>query len=238
LTNGLRLLCSTDFMWGAELPEIVRLLVKAGCEGVVVSTEPPHYLPSMLHRTVISYLRTVVRELDAIVAVRSPVSDVNVFSTNPHIAEASMKSIEEAVRLAYSINADFVIIRPSRDPYEGNPLVAARKLQALVTRMGRDQYAAFELIGSSSKEIADRLTDPRFGVVYIHGYTPSSMLAHRKLIGIAIPTSDRRPLHRVIPGLREDTPYLLLYPDERRMFETSSIRRIVLRAKNWRNSLI
>ncbi|MDK2373035.1 MAG: TIM barrel protein [Candidatus Korarchaeota archaeon] len=238
MTKGLRLLCSTDFMWGAELPEVVKLLVKSGCEGIVVSTEPPRYLPSLLHRSVISHLRTVLRELDTIVAVRSPVSDVNVFSTNPHIAEASIKSIEEAMRLAYSINADFLVIRPSQRPYEGNPLVAARKLQALVTRLDRDHYAAFELIGSNSKEIADRLADPRLGVVYIHEHTPASMLAHRKLVGVAVHTSDTRPLHRVIPGLREDTPYLLLYPDERRMFETAMIKRIVLRAKNWRNSLI
>ncbi len=238
LTNGLRLLCSTDFMWGAELPEIIKLLIRAGCEGVVISTEPPHYLPSLLHRSVISSLRAVVKELDSVIAVRSPVTDVNVFSANPHIAEASMKSVEEAVRLAYSVNADFVVIRPSHEPYEGSPLVAARKLQALITRMDRDQYAAFELIGNGSKEIADRLSDPRLGVVYVHGRTPTSVLDHRKLVGVAVHVSDRRPLHRVIPGLREDTPYLFLYPDERRMFETTAIRRMILTAKNWRNNLV
>ncbi len=238
MTNGLKLLCSTDFMWGAELPEVIKLLVRAGCEGVVISTEPPHYLPSLLHRSVISSLRAVVKELDRIIAVRSPTSDVNVFSANPHIAEASMRSIEEAVRLTYSINADFVVIRPSHGPYEGSPLVAARKLQTLITRMGRDQYAAFELIGNNSKEIADRLTDPRLGVVYVYGRTPTSLLAHRKLVGVAVHVSDRRPLHRVIPGLREDTPYLFMYPDERRMFETTTIRRVILAAKNWRNNLI
>lgn len=235
--EGLILLCSTDFLWGAELPDIVRLLARSGCEGVVISTDPPYYLPSLLHRSVTPYLRSISRESDIVIAVRSPSIDVNLFSANPYIAEATIKSIEEGIKLAHSIAADFVIIRPSSSPQDENPSLASRKLQVIVSRLFRDQYAAFELIGSNSKEIADGLMNPKLGVVYIHGSSPRELLAHRKLVGVAVHISEDEPL-RVIPGLRGDTPYLLLYPDERKMFKGDELGRMILKAKNWRDNLI
>lgn len=237
MIKGLVLLCSTDFMWGVELPEIARLLARSGCEGIVISTDPPYYLPSKLHRSVISQLRSVVEELDIITAVRSPSIDVNLYSENPYIVEATIKSIEEGIKLAHFITADFVIISPSSRPLDGNPSLASRKLQMVSSRLSRDQYAAFELTGSSSKEIADRLMSPRLGVIYIHGSSPRELLAHRKLVGVAVHVSEDRSL-RIIPGLRVDTPYLLIYPDRRRMFNGDVLRRIIIKAKNWRDSLI
>ena len=237
MTDGLRLLCSTDFMWGAEIPEVIRLLIRAGCEGVMISTEPPHYLPSLVHRSSVSALRSVVRDLDVVVAVRAPIEDINVYSPNPHIANASVRSVEEAVRLGYSIGADFIIIRPSYRPYDGNPVVAARKLQALMSKMGRDQYAAFELIGGRSREIADRLSDPRLGIVYFHRESPPDLLSHRKLVGVSLRLSEATPL-RIIPGLKGDTPSLLIHPERKRMHDTSAIRRMIVRTKSWRDGLI
>lgn len=234
----LRLLCSTDFLWGAEPPEVVRLLMRLGCEGLVLSTEPPHYLPSMMHRSSLSALKAALRDLDTIVAVRSPDTDVNIFSHNPHISEASIRSIGEAARLAYTLDADFLVIRPSYKPFKGNPAVAVRKLQIVISRIARDQYAAFELIGSNSVEIADQLMDKRLGAIYVHGMSPSGLLKHRKLVGISMYIAEGSPPKKVIPGLREDTPYLLLFPVERHLYSVEELRRLILRTKNWRNSLI
>ncbi len=234
----MRVLCSTEFLWGAELSETVRLLSKLGCEGFIISTEPPHYLPSMMHRSSILSLKSVLASIDTVVVVRSPETDVNLFSSNPYISEASIKSIEEAGKLAKILNADFTVIRPSSKPFSGNPVIAARKLQVLASRIGRDHYMAFELLGEGSANIADNLLDPRLGIIYVHGKSPHDLLNHRKLVGISMYVMEGKPPRKVIPGLKGETPYLIIYPSRRHLYDTKELRRIIIGTKSWRDSLI
>ncbi len=234
----MRVLCSTEFLWGAELSEAVKLLNKIGCEGLVVSTEPPYYLPSMMHRSSLSSLKSTLESLNTVIAVRSPESDVNLFSYNPYISEASTKSIEDAAKLARIIDADFIIVRPSSRPFNGNPMIAAKKLQAISSRIGRNQYIAFELIGDNSPSIADNLTDPKLGIIYLHEISSPKLVSHRKLVGISIHVEEGRPPRKVIPGLRSEVPYILIYPSKRHMYNTDDLRRLVIKTKNWRDSLV
>ncbi len=234
----MRLLCSTEFLWGAELSEAVRLLNRLGCEGLIISTEPPNYLPSMMHKSSLSSLKSALEILDTIVAVRSPEADVNLFSYNPYISEASVRSIEEASKIARIINADFIITRPSSRPFNGNPVIAAKKLQAISSRVGRDQYMAFELFGDSSLGIADNLMDSRLGVIYLHEMTPHKLLSHRKLVGISMYVEEGKPPRKVIPGLRSEMPYIFIYPSRRHLYSTDELKRIIIKVKNWRDSII
>ncbi len=239
MANTIKVLCSTEFLWGVELSEAVKLLNKLGCEGLVISTEPPYYLPSTIHRSSLSSLKSTLEVLSTIVAVRSPEADVNLFSYNPYISEASAKSIEEASKLARIIDADFVIIRPSYRPFNSNPIIAAKKLQMISSRVGRGQYMAFELLGDNSSDIADNLMDdPRMGVIYLHEMSSPKLLSHRKLVGLSIYVEEEKPPRKVIPGLRSEMPYILVYPRRRHLYNTDELRRIIIKAKNWRDSLI
>ncbi len=234
----MRVLCSTEFLWGAELSETVMLLSKLGCEGFIISTEPPHYLPSMMHKSSMLSLKSVLSSIDAVVVVRSPETDINLFSSNPYISEASIRSIEEAGKLAKILNADFMIIRPSSKPFNGNPMIAVRKLQVLASKIGRDHYMAFELLGEGSVNIADNLLDPRLGIIYVYGMSPHDLINHRKLVGISMYITEGKPPRKVIPGLKGETPYLIIYPSRRHLYDTKELKRIIIGAKSWRDSLI
>ncbi|MCS7102716.1 MAG: hypothetical protein NZ992_02400 [Candidatus Korarchaeum sp.] len=233
IKKGLRLLCSTEFFWGSDIGDAITYMVRSGCEGVLISTEPPHYFPSMLHRENIRTIRDLIRNLDITVAVRSPETDVNLFSSNPYISEASQRSIEDSINLSLYLNADFSVIRPSNNPVPANYSVFLSKLQRILAGIGRDAYIALELIGDNSEEIVSRIRERRLGVIYVDGRSSEGLLRSDRLVGISVYFHGSQPL-RVIPGMRASTPYLLLYPSQRRMHRAEDFRRIVARVKNWR----
>ncbi|MEM3928943.1 MAG: hypothetical protein QXX48_01500 [Candidatus Korarchaeum sp.] len=231
--KGLRLLCSTEFFWGSDIGDAITYIVRSGCEGVLISTEPPHYFPSMLHRESVRTLRDLIRSLDVVVAVRSPETDVNLFSSNPYISEASQRSIEDSIGLSLYINADFSVIRPSNAPISINYGMFLSKMQKILSGVGRDAYIALELIGNNSEEIVPRIKDRRLGVIYVDGRSPEGLLKSDRLVGISMYFQGSQPL-RVIPGMRASTPYLMLYPSQRRMHKAEDFKRIIAKVKNWR----
>ncbi len=230
--RGLRLLCSTDFFWGSDICDSVSYLVRSGCEGVLISTEPPHYFPSILHRERVRALRDLIKDLGVTAAVRSPETDVNIFSSNPYISEASQRSIEDSISLSLYLNADFSVIRPSNTPISVNYGILLSKLQKILAGIGKDAYIALELIGGSYEDIP-RIRERRLGLIYVDGRSPLGLLRSDRLVGISIYFQESQPL-RVIPGVRASTPYLLLYPSRRRMYKAEDFRRIVIKVKNWR----
>lgn len=231
--RGLKLLCSTEFFWGSDIGDAITYIVRSGCEGVLISTEPPHYFPSMLHRESVRALRDLIRGLDVIVAVRSPETDVNLFSNNPYISEASQRSIEDSISLSLYINANFSVIRPLNVPISINYGVILSKIQKILSGIGRDAYIALELLVNNSEEIASRIRERRLGVIYVDGRSPEGLLKSDRLVGISMYFQGSQPL-RVIPGMRASVPYLLLYPSQRKMHRTEDFRRIVAKVKNWR----
>ncbi|RDD52778.1 MAG: hypothetical protein BA066_07865, partial [Candidatus Korarchaeota archaeon NZ13-K] len=201
LRKGLRLLCSTEFFWGSDVNDSVAYLVRCGCEGVLISTEPPYYFPSMLSRESVRSLRELIRELEVVVAVRSPETDVNLFSSNPYISEASQRCVEDSIRLSLYLNADFSVIRLSSPPSPVNYGLFASKLQKITSGIGRDSYVALELIGGDYEEITSRIKDRRLGIIYVDGMSPEGLLRSERLVGVSIYPHQSQPL-RVIPGMR------------------------------------
>jgi sugar phosphate isomerase/epimerase len=45
-------------------------------------------------------------------SVHAPFTDLNIASLNPHVRKLSLKAVEEAIRKAYKINAETVVIHP------------------------------------------------------------------------------------------------------------------------------
>lgn len=232
----LKLLCSTDFFWGSDITDAASYLVKSGCEGVVISTEPPHYFPSLLHRDKVRALRDFLRSSGVTVVVKSPETDVNIFSSNPYISEASQRSIEDSINLSLYLNADFTVVRPSCSPVRLNYGILMSKLQKLMSGVGRESYIALELAGEGSGDIARMLRDRRIGLIYVDGMSPEDLLRSERLVGLAIYFRASQPL-KIIPGMKTNLPYLLIYPAERRMHRAEDFRRIVFKVKSWRDSL-
>jgi len=234
--DGLRLLCSTEFFWGSDIGDASAHLIKIGCEGLIISTDPPHYFPSTLHRESVRALRDLINSLDVVVAVRSPETDVNIFSSNPYISEASIRSIEDSINLSLSLNADFSIIRPSNTAIPRNYGLVMSKLQRIFSGVGRNAYIALELIGEGALEISSMIRERRIGFVYVDGRSPEDLLRSDRVVCLSIYFKSE-PL-RVIPGMRTSIPYLALYPRERGMHRADDVRRIVLKVKSWRESLL
>ncbi len=222
------ILCSTDFFWGAEPIDLLNFLRKSGCDGLILSTEPPHYFPSNVNRTTLVELKALLKRFEGIVAIRAPTTDVNMFSRNPYVAKASLQSIMEGISLAAKLDPDFVIVRPSYRPVEMSPY-NIHKLRSLIQKIPRSMYVAFELF-NPPEDLS--IFDERTALISVSGYRP----AKHRVVGVAYEVESPEEM-RLIPGVMS-LKYMLLYPRRRELISSDSLRKIVMRAKELRERII
>ncbi len=227
MESKVAILCSTDFFWGTEPVDLINFLRKSGCDGIILSTEPPHYFPPNMNKATLLELRALLKRFEGIVTVRAPTTDVNMFSKNPYVAKASLQSILEGINLAAKLDPDFVIVRPSYRPVEMSPY-NTHKLKSLIQRIPRSMYVAFELF-NSPEDLS--IFDERTALISVAGYRP----ARRRVVGVAYEVEGPEEM-RLIPGITS-LKYMLLYP-KRRLMDPDFLKKIVVRARELRERII
>ncbi len=228
MRSKVTILCSTDFFWGAEPVDLINFLRRSGCEGVILSTEPPHYFPTNMTRTTLLELRALLSRFEGVVAIRTPTTDVNMFSRNPYVAKASLQSIMEGISLASKLNPDFVIIRPSYRPVEMSSY-NLHKLKSLMQKIPRNMYAAFELLNPPEDT---SVFDERTALISVAGYRH----AKQRVVGIAYEVEGPEDM-RLIPGM-VNVRYILLYPRKRGLMDSNTLKKVVMRARELRERII
>jgi len=140
---GMKLSCSSLFLWEYSVYDIVEILLEAGIKSIEFWAETPDFWKDRFDSMAVAALEETISMMPEGCTLHAPVLDLNPSSINDNVHEATIKETLWSLDLAKNIGARVVTIHPGK-----------RTVHRAPTDEDREKFLKYLKL---SKEKADRL---------------------------------------------------------------------------------
>jgi len=140
---GMKLSCSSLFLWEYSVYDIVEILLEAGIKSIEFWAETPDFWKDRFDSMALATLEETLSMMPEGCTLHAPVLDLNPSSINDNVHEATIKETLWSLDLAKNIGARVVTIHPGK-----------RTVHRAPTDEDREKFLKYLKL---SKEKADRL---------------------------------------------------------------------------------